>query len=58
MGWVLVELDSGLVVPGLIQFAGRTFKSTAFTTVKHNYYTQVRFGKRISVDKTIFYEVK
>ena len=39
---MLVDLDSGLVVPGLvvpglvvpglIQFGGRTFKSTAFTT--------------------------
>jgi len=32
MGSVLVELESILVVPGLIQFGGRTFKSTAFTT--------------------------
>ena len=29
---VLFDLDSGLVEPGLIQFVGRTFKSTAFTT--------------------------
>ena len=28
----LVDLDSVLVVPGLIQFGERTFKSTAFTT--------------------------
>ena len=47
MGCVLVDLDSGLIVPGLIvpglivpglivpgliQFGGRTIKSTAFTT--------------------------
>ena len=32
MGCVLVELDSGLVVPGVIQFGGRTSKSMTFTT--------------------------
>ena len=28
---IMVDLDSGLVVSGLIQSGGRTFKSTAFT---------------------------
>ena len=33
VGCVLVDLDSGLQVePGQIQFGGRTFKRTAFTT--------------------------
>ena len=31
VGCALVELDSVQVVPGLIQFGPRTFKSTAFT---------------------------
>ena len=32
MGCILVDWDSGRVVPGLIHFGGHTFKSTAFTT--------------------------
>ena len=32
VGCVLVDLDSGLVEPGLIRFGGRTFKNTVFTT--------------------------
>ena len=41
MGCVLVDLDSGLVVPGLVvpglvQFGRRTIRSKAFTTISAN----------------------